>query len=126
MILKKNIALTDMKACDIFSGDSFENIKEVVKTLKKQNERAYIYIDPPFSIRKGMEDIYINMINLIKSIPKENVKLIIIEHMSTLEIPNTIGAFKVVKSKKFGKTTLTYIRAPLKKSIDIGLYKKRY
>jgi len=54
-VLKKNIALTDIKACEVLSGDSFENIKEVIKILKNQNESAYIYIDPPFSIREGMQ-----------------------------------------------------------------------
>ena len=49
------------------------------------------------------------MIDLIKSLSKENVKLIIIEHMTTLEIPHIIGSFKVIKSKKFGKTSLTYL-----------------
>jgi 16S rRNA (guanine(966)-N(2))-methyltransferase RsmD len=108
-VLKNNIALTDTKACEVLSGDSFENIKEVIKILKNQNESAYIYIDPPFSIREGMEDIYENMIDLIKSLPKENVKLIIIEHMTALEIPKAIGAFKIKKTKKFGKTSLTYM-----------------
>ena len=108
-VLKNNIALTDTKACEVLSGDSFENIKEVIKILKNQNESAYIYIDPPFSIREGMEDIYENMIDLIKSLPKENVKLIIVEHMTALEIPKAIGAFKIKKTKKFGKTSLTYM-----------------
>ncbi|MBL6973465.1 MAG: RsmD family RNA methyltransferase, partial [Sulfurimonas sp.] len=72
-------------------------------------EDVYFYIDPPFSIREGMEDIYEKMIQLIESIPPELVKLIIIEHMSGLEIPKEIGPFEVVKSKKFGNTTLTYL-----------------
>jgi len=108
-VLKKNIAQTNPMACEVFAGDSFENINAVMKTLKRKNTDAYIYIDPPFSIREGMEDIYEKMINLITSLPKENVKLIIIEHMSTLKIPESIGCFKVKKSKKFGNTTLTYM-----------------
>ena len=109
--LKANISLTDPSACEVFSGDSFENINAVVKTLKKKNEDAYFYIDPPFSIREGMEDIYDKMMNLIASLPKEVVKLIIIEHMTGLEIPETLGLFSTVKSKKFGNTTLTYLNA---------------
>jgi 16S rRNA (guanine(966)-N(2))-methyltransferase RsmD len=108
-VLKKNIAQTNPTACEIFAGDSFLNIATVIKTLKRKKTDAYIYIDPPFSIREGMEDIYEKMINLIASLPKENVKLIIIEHMSTLEIPATIAQFKTIKSKKFGNTTLTYM-----------------
>ncbi len=109
--LKANISLTDPSACEVFSGDSFENINAVVKTLKKKNEDAYFYIDPPFSIREGMEDIYDKMMNLIASLPQEVVKLIIIEHMTGLEIPETLGAYSIVKSKKFGNTTLTYLNA---------------
>ena len=110
VVLKKNIAQTDPSACEIFAGDSFENIGAVMKTLKRKNTDAYIYIDPPFSIREGMEDIYEKMLKLIASLPKECVKLIIIEHMSSLKIPHAIGEFKTKKSKKFGKTTLTYLQ----------------
>ncbi len=109
--LKDNISLTDPSACEVFSGDSFTNINAVVKTLKRKNEDAYFYIDPPFSIREGMEDIYDKMINLIASLPQEVVKLIIIEHMTGLEIPSALGEYSIIKSKKFGNTTLTYLHA---------------
>jgi len=108
-VLKDNIALTDKSACEVFAGDSFKNITEVVARLKRAKERAYFYIDPPFSIREGMEDIYDKMIELIVSLPKEFVEMIIIEHMSGLEIPEKIGVFQTKKSKKFGNTTLTYL-----------------
>lgn len=107
-ILKANIAVTNPSACEVLAGDSFENIQSVVKTLKRHNESAYFYIDPPFSIREGMEDIYDKMIALIASLPKESVRLIIIEHMSGLELPEEIGTFTKKKSKKFGNTSLTY------------------
>ena len=108
-VLKQNISQTNPSACKVFPGDSFSNIAEVVKTLKKKNEDAYFYIDPPFSIREGMEDIYEKMIKLIASIPEEVVKLIIIEHMTGLEIPDSLSSFEVTKSKKFGNTSLTYM-----------------
>jgi len=107
-ILKDNITQTDPSACEIFSGDTFCNIKSVLKTLQRKKESAYFYIDPPFNIRDGMEDIYDKTMSLIASLPREIVKLIIIEHMSSLEIPETIGSFSMKKSKKFGNTTLTY------------------
>ncbi len=110
-VLKENISMTDPNACEVFSGDSFESINAVIATLKRKNSSAYVYIDPPFSIREGMEDIYDKTINLIASLPKESVKLIIIEHMSGLEIPENIGVFHKKKSKRFGKTTLTYFDA---------------
>lgn len=112
-VLKQNIAQTDPSSCQVLAGDSFSNIGEVVKSLKKKHEDAYFYIDPPFSIRQGMEDIYEKMVQLIASLPEEVVKLIIIEHMSTLEIPSSIGSFEVVKSKKFGNTSLTYLSSTI-------------
>jgi 16S rRNA (guanine966-N2)-methyltransferase len=109
--LKSNISLTDPSACEVFGGDSFVNINAVVAKLKKLNEDAYFYVDPPFSVREGMEDIYDKTMNLIATLPKEVVKMIIIEHMSGLEIPQKLGAFEILKSKKFGNTTLTYLVA---------------
>jgi len=109
--LKANIALTDPKACEVFAGDSFTNINAVLKKLKRSGEDAYFYIDPPFSIREGMEDIYNKTINLISSLPQDIVKLIIVEHMTGLELPENLGAFSIIKSKKFGNTTLTYLNA---------------
>jgi len=107
-ILKDNIKKTSPSNCEVYGADSFENISSVVANLKRDNQEAYFYIDPPFSIREGMEDIYDKTINLIKSLPKDVVKLIIIEHMSGLKLPENIGIYKIKKSKKFGKTTLSY------------------
>jgi len=109
--LKANIAQTDPRACEVFGGDSFENIDQVVSRLKKAKTKAYFYIDPPFSIREGMEDIYDKTIKLIASLPVELVEMIVIEHMSGLEIPEKLGAFSIKKSKKFGNTTLTYLQS---------------
>ena len=108
--LKENMAKTDPNACMVFSGDSFSNINAVISRLKKEKEDAYFYIDPPFSIREGMEDIYDKTLRLIENLPQENVKMIIIEHMSGLELPETIGIYSRQKSKKFGNTTLTYFK----------------
>lgn len=109
-VLKENISNTDPASCQVFGGDSFSNIDSVVKELKRKREDAYFYIDPPFSIREGMEDIYDKTISLIASLPKECVKLIIIEHMSGLELEQKIGSYEMQKSKKFGNTTLTYYK----------------
>jgi 16S rRNA (guanine(966)-N(2))-methyltransferase RsmD len=106
--LKANIAKTDPDACVVFGGDSFSNINAVTAALKKQKEDAYFYIDPPFSIREGMEDIYDKTLRLIENLPQECVKMIIVEHMSGLDIPQKIGNYNQQKSKRFGNTTLTY------------------
>lgn len=110
-ILKENIAQTDPALCEVYSGDTFLNIAAVVKSLQKRGEDAYFYIDPPFNVREGMEDIYERTISMIASLPKECVKLIIVEHMSSLEIPKIIGPYTIKKSKKFGNTSLTYLES---------------
>ncbi len=107
-ILKQNIAQLAPDKCTIYSGDSFNNIKSVVNKLQKSGEDAYFYIDPPFSIRKGMEEIYDKTMKLIINLPKESVKMLILEHMTGVEIPETLGAFYLIKSKKFGNTSLSY------------------
>ena len=107
-VLRENIAQTDPSACELFPGDSFVNIGQVVSRLKQLGEPAYIYIDPPFSIREGHEDIYDKTMKLIADLPPALVRLIIVEHMTGLELPETLGAFEKGKSKKFGKTSLTY------------------
>lgn len=107
-MLRTNIAQTDPRACEVLEGDSFTNITQVKKRLESLGESAFIYVDPPFSYREGMEEIYDKMIRLIASFPQSMVTLFIIEHMSTLELPESIGVFNRIKTKKFGKTSLTY------------------
>ncbi len=109
--LKSNIEQTNPNACEVFAGDSFKNINAVVSKLQKLKEDAYFYVDPPFSIREGMEDIYDKTLALISQLPQENVKMLIVEHMTGLELPDTLGHYSVKKSKKFGNTTLTYYEA---------------
>lgn len=106
--LRSNIAQTDKNACEVYEGDSFSNIVQVKKRLEALGESAFIYVDPPFAFREGMEEIYDKMLLMIASLPLSVVQLITIEHMSTLELPDSIGEFNRIKSKRFGKTSLTY------------------
>ncbi|WP_345969705.1 16S rRNA (guanine(966)-N(2))-methyltransferase RsmD [Sulfurimonas sp. HSL1-6] len=107
-VLRGNIAQTDPAACEVIAGDTFETIAQTVARLKQLGEPAYFFIDPPFSIREGHEDIYDNMLSLIAKLPREAVRLITIEHMSGLELPDVIGSYSLQKRKKFGKTSLSY------------------
>ncbi|MFA5215902.1 16S rRNA (guanine(966)-N(2))-methyltransferase RsmD [Sulfuricurvum sp.] len=106
--LRTNISQTDPSACEVVEGDSFATISQVKKRLENLGESAFVYVDPPFAYREGMEAIYDKTIDLIASFPQSLVTLFIIEHMSTLELPETIGVFNRIKAKKFGKTTLSY------------------
>jgi 16S rRNA (guanine(966)-N(2))-methyltransferase RsmD len=106
--LRSNIAQTDPGACEVYEGDSFVTVSQVKKRLRELGEGAFVYVDPPFSYREGMEEIYDRTLELIASFPPELARLFIIEHMSTLELPESIGAYHRIKSKKFGKTSLSY------------------
>ncbi len=107
-VLQRNIKKIDSSKCEAILGDVFETFPNFIARFKEHNERFFFYVDPPFSIREGMETIYDQMIGLLESIPKEMVEMIVIEHMTGLELPETIGAFSLKKSKKFGKTSLSY------------------
>ena len=48
------------------------------------------------------------MIDMISRLPENVVKLIIIEHMTGLEIDKKIGPHEFIKNKKFGNTSLSY------------------
>ena len=107
-VLGSNIAQTDPAACEVIAGDTFETIGQTLARLRQLGKPAYFFIDPPFSIREGHEDIYDKMLTLIGKLPRETVRLITIEHMSGLELPDAIGPYTLQKRKKFGKTSLSY------------------
>lgn len=103
--LKSNCKVIDEAHTTPLYGDSFTIFPTLIPTLTC---KAYFYFDPPFSIREGMEEIYVKVIELIASIPPEKAHLIVIEHMSTLTLPEHIGTFGLQKTKKFGNSSLSY------------------
>ena len=104
-ILRENCTRIACNDTTCIYGDSFI---EFPKYIKQLNKKTFFYFDPPFSIREGMENIYEKTISLIEMIPKEFSNLIIVEHMSNQKMPENIGNYSVKKTKKFGKSTLTY------------------
>jgi len=71
--------------------------------------RVFVYLDPPFAIRQGFGEIYEWMLALIARLGSVQCELLIaIEHMSELGLPPKIGDFALLKSRKFGATTMSY------------------
>jgi 16S rRNA (guanine(966)-N(2))-methyltransferase RsmD len=104
-ILTKNCKNIDPNSTTAILGDSFEEYGKVLEIL---DESSFIYLDPPFDIREGMGEIYDKVISLIEKTPKNRASLIAIEHISSLKLPKEIGEFSLDKSKKFGKSSITY------------------
>jgi len=107
-VLQQNIKQLDSSKCHYIFGDSFEKFDIVLDMLKNSNKKTYFYFDPPFSTRDGMDDIYNKTVNLIKKIDTKMCEMVIVEHMSKLDMPDSIGELKQYKRKKFGRSSMTY------------------
>ncbi len=108
--LEGNAKRIDPSRSHLFYGDSFEKFTTIYNMVKKSPEKTYFYFDPPFSTRDGMDDVYDKTLLLIESIESEVAEMVIVEHMSNLDMPENIGAFELMKRKKFGRSTMTYYR----------------
>ena len=132
-IMRKNFELFGLGANAIL-GDCFERLPEILHELQanmngcsaansseshtansKENSvsdpahRVFVYLDPPFAIRQGFGEIYERALALIARLGSAQCELLIaIEHMSELELPPKIGDFALLKSRKFGATTMSY------------------
>jgi len=109
-ILESNVKALDPNHCHLFFGDSFEKFSLVYDIIKRSKEKSYFYFDPPFSIREGMDEIYDKTIALIETIEPQVCEMVIIEHMTNLNMPKKIGALTFTKRKKFGRSTMSYYR----------------
>jgi len=108
--LEGNVKRIDASKSHLFYGDSFEKFASVYEMVKRSDEKTYFYFDPPFATRDGMDDVYDKTIALIESIEAKVCELVIVEHMTNLSMPESIGELKQTKRKKFGRSTLTYYK----------------
>lgn len=118
-ILRQNLALIDKhtdkhtqkqnppksKNYEIIQGDSLQNLPAFLTTLA---DSSILYIDPPFFIRQNYADIYEKCANIIAHIHSRALGLIIIEHSSLYAFKECLGCFSQVRTKRFGKSSLTY------------------
>ena len=109
-LLQENINNINLIDTTSIKGDAFVAFESLYNSLKKENTPTIFYFDPPFSIREGMEDIYDKSIDLISKIKDDFVKLVVVEHMSDIKLPKSIGALELDKYKKFGKSSLSYYK----------------
>ncbi len=117
-MLQSNIRQIAPEHATAIQGDSFEHFPALLKRLTAEGTPGYFYWDPPFSIREGMEDIYDNTLSMIGQIDGSVCKMVIIEHMTRLTLPEVIGDVHRIKQKRFGKSTLSYF-APSDKELEV-------
>nr|WP_298051839.1 RsmD family RNA methyltransferase [uncultured Campylobacter sp.] len=108
-------SLGESAAANGLSESPAENSSESHTANSKENSisdparRVFVYLDPPFAIRQGFGEIYERVLALIARLGSAQCELLIaIEHMSELELPPKIGDFTLLKSRKFGATTMSY------------------
>ena len=109
-VLQDNIKLLNPSRCHHIYGDSFEKFDTILGMLKNSNEKTYFYFDPPFATRDGMDDVYDKTLLLIEKIDASMCEMVIVEHMTQLDMPKEIGELEQFKRKKFGRSTMTYYR----------------
>jgi len=107
-VLKENIQRLDPSKCHHLFGDSFEKFDSLLAMVEKRDEKSYFYFDPPFATRDGMDDVYDKTLALIEKIDASKCMMVIVEHMTQLDMPESIGALVKKKRKKFGRSTMTY------------------
>jgi 16S rRNA (guanine(966)-N(2))-methyltransferase RsmD len=109
-ILTKNCHAIEINKCQTMLGDTFVQSPQIIESLKNSSDELIVYLDPPFDFRDGMENIYEKSFDMVKNIENDNIYLVIVEHVSTLEMPEVLGKFSLNKTKKFGKSSLSYYR----------------
>ncbi|MFY9078661.1 16S rRNA (guanine(966)-N(2))-methyltransferase RsmD [Aliarcobacter cryaerophilus] len=107
-ILVKNCKSINIEKCQTIQGNAFVQTPLILEFLKNSKEEVILYVDPPFDFREGMEDIYDKSFRMIENIENSNIFKIIIEHESKLEVPKILGKFNLEKTRKFGKSSLSY------------------
>lgn len=91
-----------------FKGDTFSLYQNALMGLKGE---SIAYFDPPFDIRENMQEIYTKCFEMIKNLDSKIFKIIVMEHISNLQPPQNLIDFSLEKTKKFGKSSLSYYLA---------------
>ncbi|MDK2090353.1 16S rRNA (guanine(966)-N(2))-methyltransferase RsmD [Aliarcobacter butzleri] len=107
-ILVRNCKSIDIEKCQTIQGNAFVQTPLILDFMRNSKDEIILYVDPPFDYREGMDDIYEKSFHMIENIEADNIFMIIIEHVSKLKVPQTLGKFSLDKTRKFGKSSLSY------------------
>ncbi len=107
--LGESAAANDLGECSVANSSKSHTVNSSENFVSDPARRVFVYLDPPFAIRQGFGGIYERVLALIARLGSVQCELLIaIEHMSELELPPKIGDFVLLKSRKFGATTMSY------------------
>lgn len=107
--LGKSAAANGLGECSAANSSESHTANSIENSVSDPARRVFVYLDPPFAIRQGFGGIYERVLVLIARLGSSQCELLIaIEHMSELELPPKIGDFALLKSRKFGATTMSY------------------
>ena len=107
--LGKSAAANGLGECSAANSSESHTVNSKENSVSDPPRRVFVYLDPPFAIRQGFGEIYERVLALIARLGSAQCELLIaIEHMSELELPPKIGYFALLKSRKFGATTMSY------------------
>lgn len=96
-ILLDNIRLFNSQSLVAYNKDSMLFLDELCKI----EDFDILYLDPPFCLD------YNTIFSLLSKIDLRS-KILIFEHMSSFTMPQKLNNLSLYKSRKFGKTTLSY------------------
>ena len=107
--LGESLAANGLGECSVANSSESHTANSIENSISDPARRVFVYLDPPFAIRQGFGEIYERILALIARLGSAQCELLIaIEHMSELELPPKIGDFALLKSRKFGATTMSY------------------
>ena len=107
--LGENSTANGLGECSAANSSESHTANSRENSISDPARRVFVYLDPPFAIRQGFGEIYERVLALIACLGSAQCELLIaIEHMSELELPLKIGDFALLKSRKFGATTMSY------------------
>nr|WP_315055771.1 RsmD family RNA methyltransferase [uncultured Campylobacter sp.] len=107
--LGESSTANDLGKCSAANSSESHTANSKENSVFDPARRVFVYLDPPFAIRQGFGEIYERLLALIARLGSAQCELLIaIEHMSELELPLKIGDFALLKSRKFGATTMSY------------------
>ena len=107
--LGESAAANGLGECSAANSSESHTANSSENSVSDPARRVFVYLDPPFAIRQGFGEIYERILALIARLSSVQCELLIaIEHMSELELPLKIGDFALLKSRKFGATTMSY------------------